>query len=37
MLVLSSRLRFETLLSKLSAVLIHVTARDTDVSIERAL
>jgi signal transduction histidine kinase len=36
-LVLASRLRFETLLSALSAGLIHVTARDTDVAIERAL
>lgn len=36
-LVLANRLRFETLLSELSAGLIHVSARDTDVAIERAL
>jgi signal transduction histidine kinase len=36
-LVLANRLRFETLLSALSAGLIHVTADDTDVAIERAL
>jgi signal transduction histidine kinase len=36
-LALATRLRFETLLSTLSAGLIHVTARDTDVAIERAL
>ena len=36
-LELATRLRFETLLSSLSAGLIHVTARDTNVAIERAL
>jgi hypothetical protein len=36
-LVLANRLRFETLLSALSAGLIHVTARDTDVALERPL
>ena len=36
-LVLASRLRFETLLSELSAGLIHVTARDIDAALERAL
>lgn len=36
-LALANRLRFETLLSTLSAGLIHVIARDTDVAIERAL
>ena len=36
-LVLANRLRFETLLSALSAGLIHVSASDTDVAIERAL
>ena len=34
---LATRLRFETLLSELSAGLIHVSAGDTDVAIERAL
>ena len=34
---LASRLRFETLLSELSAGLIHVSAPDTGVAIERAL
>jgi signal transduction histidine kinase len=36
-LALATRLRFETLLSELSAGLIHVSAGDTDVAIERAL
>jgi signal transduction histidine kinase len=36
-LLLASRLRFETLLSELSAGLIHVSAPDTGVAIERAL
>ena len=36
-LELATRLRFETLLTSLSAGLIHVTARDTNVAIERAL
>jgi formate hydrogenlyase transcriptional activator len=36
-LELATRLRFETLLSSLSAGLIHVTARNTNVAIERAL
>lgn len=36
-LVLTNRLRFETLLSTLAAGLIHVAARDTDVAIEHAL
>jgi signal transduction histidine kinase len=35
--VLATRLRFETLLSALSAGLIHVSAPDTGVAIERAL
>jgi signal transduction histidine kinase len=35
--VLATRLRFETLLSALSAGLIHVSALDTGVAIERAL
>ena len=35
--VLANRLRFETLLSTLSAGLIHVSAPDTGVAIERAL
>ena len=34
---LASRLRFETLLSELSAGLIHVSAPDTGVALERAL
>ena len=34
---LASRLRFETLLSELSAGLIHVSAPDTGVTLERAL
>lgn len=36
-LVLANRLRFETLLSALSAGLIHVSAADTEVAIKRAL
>jgi signal transduction histidine kinase len=36
-LLLANRLRFETLLSELSAGLIHVSAPDTGVAIERAL
>jgi len=36
-LVLEERLRFETLLSELSAGLIHVAASDLDVALERAL
>ena len=36
-LVLANRLRFETLLSTLSAGLIHVSAPDTGVALERAL
>jgi signal transduction histidine kinase len=36
-LVLANRLQFETLLSTLSAGLIHVSAPDTGVAIERAL
>jgi signal transduction histidine kinase len=36
-LLLAKRLRFETLLSELSAGLIHVRAPDTGVAIERAL
>ena len=36
-LLLTNRLRFETLLSELSAGLIHVSAPDTGVAIERAL
>jgi signal transduction histidine kinase len=36
-LMLASRLRFETLLSALSAGLIHVSALDTEVAIKRAL
>ena len=36
-LVLEERLRFETLLSELSAGLIHVAAADIDVAIERGL
>ncbi len=35
--MLANRLRFETLLSALSAGLIHVGAADTDAAIERAL
>jgi len=35
--VLATRLRFETLLAELSAGLIHVSAPDTGVAIERAL
>jgi len=35
--VLAKRLRFETLLSELSAGLIHVSAPDAGVAIERAL
>jgi signal transduction histidine kinase len=35
--LLEERLRFETLLSKLSAGLIHVAASDLDVALERAL
>jgi len=35
--VLATRLRFETLLSALSAGLIHVSAPDTGVAIERAI
>ena len=35
--VLANRLRFETLLSALSAGLIHVSAADTEVAIKRAL
>ena len=36
-LVLANRLRFETLLSGLSAGLIHISAADTEVVIKRAL
>jgi signal transduction histidine kinase len=36
-LMLANRLRFETLLSALSAGLIHVSAPDTEVAIKRAL
>jgi len=36
-LVLANRLRFETLLSALSAGLIHISAPDTEVAIKRAL
>lgn len=36
-LVLEERLRFETLLSELSAGLIHVSASDIDAALDRGL